>query len=305
MSTRAFTRFVFSPAATPDLPLLLESVGYNPNQEKIARPDGYPYYHWLQTAEGEGELTFGSGTVPLPPGSGMLLPPGMPHAYEAKRSSKWETYYLTFGGAAAGSILGAFGIREAALFRWEAEAPLTPLLGHLLNKLDSIQDLFGLETSTEVYRFLAVLSQFGQVSSSAVPRNMEKLGPLLAWMEREYGNPDVGLESLGGGGRDVGPASQQAVPANVRHRALQLPHPNAHPQSEGTFGQRTRRHRRRHRQQDGLPRCQPFRRDLSQAYGHDAPTVPPAALGTEFRLRQMGWRRMDAGRLYEKQYIFS
>ncbi|MCK8488059.1 AraC family transcriptional regulator [Paenibacillus sp. MBLB2552] len=196
MSSRAFTRFVFSPAATPDLPLLLESVGYNPNQEKIARPDGYPYYHWLQTAEGEGELTFGSGTVPLPPGSGILLPPDMPHAYEAKRSSNWETYYLTFGGAAAGSILAAFGIREAALFRWEAEAPLTPLLGQLLNKLDRIQDLFGLETSTEVYRFLAVLSQFGQVSSSAVPRNMEKLGPLLAWMEQEYGNPDIGLDTL-------------------------------------------------------------------------------------------------------------
>lgn len=196
MSSRAFTRFVFSPAATPDLPLLLESVGYNPNQEKIARPDGYPYYHWLQTAEGEGELTFGNGTVPLPPGSGMLLPPGIPHAYAAKRSTRWETYYLTFGGAAAGSILAAFGIREAALFRWEAEAPLTPLLGHLLNKLDRIQDLFGLETSTEVYRFLAVLSQFGQVSGSAVPRNMEKLGPLLAWMEQEYGNPDIGLDTL-------------------------------------------------------------------------------------------------------------
>ncbi|WP_068784817.1 AraC family transcriptional regulator [Paenibacillus phocaensis] len=196
MSSRAFTRFVFSPAATPDLPLLLESVGYNPNQEKITRPEGYPYYHWLQTAEGEGEITLGSGKVPLPPGSGMLLPPGMPHAYEAKRSPKWETYYLTFGGAAAGSILAAFGIREAALFRWEAEAPLTPLLGQLLNKLDRLQDFFGLETSTEVYRFLAVLSQFGQVSSSAVPRNMEKLGPLLAWMEQEYGNPDVGLDTL-------------------------------------------------------------------------------------------------------------
>ncbi|MGG1612819.1 AraC family transcriptional regulator [Paenibacillus sp. FSL K6-2441] len=214
MSSRAFTRFVFSPAATPNLPLLLESVGYNPNQEKIVRPDGYPYYHWLHTAEGEGELTFGSGTFLLQPGSGMLLPPGMPHAYQAKRSSTWETYYLTFGGAAAGSILAAFGIREAVLFRWEPEAPISPLLGHLLNRLDSIQDPFGLETSTEVYRFLAVLSQFGQVSSSAVPRIMEKLGPLLAWMEREYGNPNVGLDTLaevaGMSGRHLSKLFQQS-----------------------------------------------------------------------------------------------
>lgn len=196
MNPRAFTRFAFSPAATPDLPLLMESVGYNPHQEKITRPDGYPYYHWLQTAEGEGRISFGSGTVPLPPGSGILLPPGMSHAYEAKRGTSWKTYYVTFGGGAAAAILNAFGIQEAALFRWEPEAPLTPLLAELLNKLENTQDLFGLETSTEVYRFLGVLSKFGHVSNSAVPRNMEKLGPLLAWMEQEYGNPDIGLDTM-------------------------------------------------------------------------------------------------------------
>ncbi|MGG6313486.1 AraC family transcriptional regulator [Paenibacillus macerans] len=196
MSLRAFTRFVFSPAATPDLPLLVESVGYNPNQEKISRPNGYPYYHWLQTAEGEGRLTYGNGTVPLPPNNGVLLPPGMPHAYEARRGSGWETYYLTFGGAAANAILAAFGIQDAALFRWEPEAPVAPLLGNLLNRLDHTQDLFGLETSAEAYRFLGVLSKFGQVSNSAVPRNMAKLAPLLHWMEREYGNPDLGLDAL-------------------------------------------------------------------------------------------------------------
>lgn len=196
MSARAFTRFVFSPAANPDLPLLVESVGYNPHQEKITRPGGYPYYHWLQTEEGEGELTYGNETVQLPPGSGLLLPPGIPHAYEAKRSVDWETYYLTFGGAAAGAILAAFGIQDATLFRWEPEAPVAPLLGNLLGKLDHVQDLFGLETSAEAYRFLGMLSKFGQVSNSSVPRNMEKLAPLLHWMEREYGNPDIGLDNL-------------------------------------------------------------------------------------------------------------
>lgn len=215
MSARAFTRFVFSPAANPDLPLLVESIGYNPSQEKITRPNGYPYYHWLQTEEGQGLLTYGSESVVLSSGCGVLLPPGMPHAYEAKRGAGWATYYLTFGGAAAAAILSAFGIRDSALFRWDPEAPLAPILGEMLNKVGSGTDLFGLETSAGTYRFLGMLSKFGHASNMSVSRNMEKLAPLLHWMEQEYGNPDIGLEQLaqeiGMSGRHLSKLFQQTL----------------------------------------------------------------------------------------------
>ncbi len=44
-------RYTFS-SIEKTLPLFIESIGYNPQEEDFARPEGYPYYHWLQTLEG-------------------------------------------------------------------------------------------------------------------------------------------------------------------------------------------------------------------------------------------------------------
>lgn len=35
------------------LPLSLESIGNDWAQDDVARPDGYPYFHWLQTEQGK------------------------------------------------------------------------------------------------------------------------------------------------------------------------------------------------------------------------------------------------------------
>lgn len=196
MQAPAYRRFVFSPSGNQNLPLLMESIGYNPGQEKISRPEGYPCYHWIQTEAGEGRLVYGNESIQLQPGSGFLLPPGMPHAYQAVEGTTWRTFYLTFGGEAATSILSAFTIQEPALFRWEPDSPLTSLLGSMIEQLDTGTDLFGLDTSTEIYRFLGLLSKYGQASSISVTRNMEKVEPLLRWMEENYSNPDLGLNNL-------------------------------------------------------------------------------------------------------------
>jgi len=192
----SWRRFVFSPSGNPQLPIQVESVGCNPNQEKINRPEGYPCYHWLQTEDGEGVLSYGQGSFTLARGSGVLLPPGMPHAYESTGDTKWTTFYLTFGGEAAGAILSAFGIRESNFFRWEKDSPLAYFLGEMIESIGNGPDLFGLEASANAYRFLGLLSKFGQVSNSSVTRNMEKLAPLLRWMESNYDNADIGLDNL-------------------------------------------------------------------------------------------------------------
>ncbi|MNN11978.1 HTH-type transcriptional activator RhaS [compost metagenome] len=197
MQSQPYRRFVFSPSGNSHLPLLVESIGFNPNQETIERPEGYPWYHWIGTAEGEGRLLYGNELFTLPAGSGVLLPPGMPHSYSASNTNKnWETYYLTFGGNAASSILNGFAIRDTTYFRWESDSPILPLLASLINQLEQIPDLFGLETSTDTYRFLGLLSKYGQISNVSVTRNTEKLAPLIRWMEDHYGNPDIGLHDL-------------------------------------------------------------------------------------------------------------
>lgn len=196
MSISAYRRFVFPPSANPHLPLIVESVGCNPDQEKISRPEGYPCYHWLQTDEGEGRITYGNDTLALKPNSGILLPPGMPHSYEAIDQNKWSTYYITFAGEAAGAILSAYSIQEPARFDWEKESVLSTILADLVDQLQHGNDPFGLEVSSSAYRFLGLLSKFGQASRTPVTRSMEKLQPLLTWIDIHYCNPDTGLDTL-------------------------------------------------------------------------------------------------------------
>ena len=49
------------------LPLFAETIGYNPAQESITRPKGYPYYHWIQTVSGLGSIKFQNQKINLPP----------------------------------------------------------------------------------------------------------------------------------------------------------------------------------------------------------------------------------------------
>ncbi|WP_410513605.1 helix-turn-helix transcriptional regulator [Paenibacillus sp. BR2-3] len=189
-------RIVFTHEGGQNLPITLDSVGYNPEQEKISRPDGYPMYHWIQTAYGEGTIFFENKSLTLAEGSGVLLLPHIPHRYEAL-SGDWRTYYLTFGGCSAGHILESVGIQSSSFYRWESEAPLSNMLNNMLDWQDNHQDMFGLQASTDAYRFLLTLSKYGQLhNNTAISRNIDKLQPLLKWMDLNYGDSGIGLSDL-------------------------------------------------------------------------------------------------------------
>ncbi|MGP3786325.1 AraC family ligand binding domain-containing protein [Paenibacillus sp. 1A_MP2] len=91
------------------LPLYIESIGYNGNQESVSRPAGYPCYHWLQTVKGAGEFRFAGSTVLLGETSGILLPPNEPHEYVPSQG-EWQTLYITFGGAQCPAITESLGL---------------------------------------------------------------------------------------------------------------------------------------------------------------------------------------------------
>ncbi|WP_138493316.1 helix-turn-helix transcriptional regulator [Paenibacillus pinistramenti] len=191
-------RFVFTPAVGQSLPVAVESAGFNPDQEKISRPEGYPLYHWIQTAAGSGSITLGSETFSLPPGSGMLLFPNAAHAYRAE-DEPWRTLYLTFGGPAAAKIVASFGIQESAFFSWEEESGISDFLYGMLERLEAGEDTFGLEASADAYRFVGLLSKYGSLHhNKATAKNLEKLQPLLHWMDIHYCSPEVGLNDFAG-----------------------------------------------------------------------------------------------------------
>src|SRR4051812_28762602 len=93
------------PIPAESLPLQMETIGINPDQEPIIRPDGYPCFHWLQTLEGEGELVVQGKSHKLPERSGVLLHPNIEHSYSAKSSVVWKTVYVPFTGTQAASLV--------------------------------------------------------------------------------------------------------------------------------------------------------------------------------------------------------
>ncbi|SEU02568.1 AraC family transcriptional regulator [Paenibacillus sp. NFR01] len=197
MLTPGHRRIVFAQEDGHTLPVMLDNLGYNPQQEDISRPEGYYAFHWLQTAQGAGMIEFDNKKHALTPGSGVLLLPGTPHRYESVSSQPWETYYLTFAGGSAGQILESLGMLDNALYRWEQESPLTLMLKDMLDRYDLDSDILGIGASTEAYHFLLTLNKYGQWhKSSAISRNVDKLQPLLKWMDTVFADPDIGLDDM-------------------------------------------------------------------------------------------------------------
>ncbi len=188
-------RFQF-PIADRRLPLYVETSGRNHNQEKISRPVGYPCYHWLQTQEGEGIISFGGRTCSLPVHSGVLLFPGISHTYEAV-TAKWETLYLTFDGSLAAEILIKLGMERSASFQWAAVVPLSSALWELIEDMDEEGNLTGLDGSAHIFKLLTGLKKHALMDDRAsLSLHLERLGMVVNWLEHHYADPSIGLDHM-------------------------------------------------------------------------------------------------------------
>ncbi len=193
--TNPHRRF-FSELKDLQLPIHMESIGENPDQESIERPDGYPCYHWLQSVRGEGEFTFGGARYIVKPGSGVLLAPRDAHSYRPI-SGIWETTYLTFGGPQSLALLSTFGLSHSAYYEWDRDCELEFFAGSLLGQIRSNRDLSGLDTSADLYRFLTLLKKHGRVNNlPSLSHTVERLAPLMSFMEAHYDDPNIGLEDM-------------------------------------------------------------------------------------------------------------
>ncbi|TCN25425.1 AraC family transcriptional regulator [Mesobacillus foraminis] len=183
------------------LPLFAETIGFNPVQENIGRPNGYPYYHWIQTVSGAGSVLFQHQEFNLPPNNGVLLLPQMAHSYKSEpgEGAPWKTLYITFGGMMAKDILIALGLYQSAFFHWEQEAPLSTFITEVLKQSDEATDSFSIRASSNVYEFLLLLKKYGKTnkgSSLKETSSLVTLYSLIDWMKAELSNPDVGLDEM-------------------------------------------------------------------------------------------------------------
>ena len=189
-------RVVLSPLQNKPMPIYAESIGYNRNQERLSRPQGYPTYHWLQTISGEGSISIEGNTISLCENSGVLLSPHMTHSYQAITDT-WRTVYLTFGGRMVADLLEYIGLKTDAIYCWETESPINIHILDLVDQVKDTDDMFGIMTSTYVYQFLLTVNNYaGLQKNPDVSEKLELLQPLINWMMINISNPNIGVSEF-------------------------------------------------------------------------------------------------------------
>lgn len=176
-----------------NFPFTLESIGTNWYQEDIIRPNGYPYYHWLQTEKGLGEIQFADQKISLPAGCGILISPFYPHHYYRKSPDEWRTSFVTISGKFSNQISEILKhenylfIPDAHYFKsWTED-----MLLHCQKR-----DYSSLDYSVACYDFLLHLKQ----KLTVEPQTENKLyttylKPAIAFIETHFAE-DFSIEEL-------------------------------------------------------------------------------------------------------------
>lgn len=170
------------------LPLALESIGHHWPEDHVERPQGYPYYHWLQTETGVGVVAIEQRTFLLKPGQGVLIRPFVAHQYWAQQP--WQTRFATFNGRLEPNINQIVG--EAPFIRSEdqkffsfsewIDQTIAAYLNHSLDQQSA---------SVTVYQFLLALSQHyprADVKNDQ-PRYREFVLPTIKKIETDFAQP--------------------------------------------------------------------------------------------------------------------
>ncbi len=167
------------------LPFVLATIGYDWPQENIKRPDGYPWYQWIQCLSGRGELTVGGARTDVGPGDGFFLMPDEAHEYRSL-SGDWITDWMGFGGSAVRDVLDFAGIRSSGV---RAISDLWRLKTLLRETYEAARDDSAIAfhgTSLLVYETLLALKvALEPKTRNAEPRHA-KLRPVLQHIRLNY-----------------------------------------------------------------------------------------------------------------------
>ncbi|WP_245308203.1 AraC family transcriptional regulator [Halalkalibacter urbisdiaboli] len=177
------------------LPLFVESVGYNTQELDFSRPGGYPYYHWLQTVEGEGRFSFDGQEYILSKGRGILLKPFTPHTYFSK-SKVWSTMYVTFGGQSVVSILESLKMDVSTFYTDLGDIQSEEIITDMLMKIESDSEFSKLDLSIYLYKFLVKLRKYGKMNNQpSLSHLYDKVRHIVEWLETSYGE-DITLDDM-------------------------------------------------------------------------------------------------------------
>lgn len=178
-----------------ELPFHLVGAGCDFYQYSIDRPFGYPAYQWIQTISGAGVLEIMNEKIPVPQGHGMLLYPGVPHAYHAMEDP-WNVHWITINGYHIENMLHYMGIRKSGVFAVSEPPVLESHIRKALQTLSIHSEMTGLDGSVIAYQLLIYLYKYvvnDEKESHGL--NSKRLMLVITQIEKELGTP-LSIEQL-------------------------------------------------------------------------------------------------------------
>lgn len=104
--------FLLAESVGPDapLPLYVRCVGSH-EQKRLERPDGYPAHQLFLSRNGRGTFHIDGGAeFTLDPGTALLLPAGIGHAYRPDDADEvWDLGFVAFHGPVSAALLEQMG----------------------------------------------------------------------------------------------------------------------------------------------------------------------------------------------------
>lgn len=182
-------RKMIFPIITDDikkLPFYVTSIGAVQSQEPVARPEGYPSYHFLYTTAGKGKLMLGGNEFVIAENAGFFFYPHVPHEYYST-GSHWSTCWVTFEGHGIQRLLNMMKIDKYKVFSITDMELLERMHMEIYNAASADYPSKGYECSGSLYRFLLELRSCTNLwDSEQRAGNYKKLQPVLAFIENNY-----------------------------------------------------------------------------------------------------------------------
>ncbi|CAM3038214.1 AraC family transcriptional regulator [Lactiplantibacillus plajomi] len=142
---------------TANLPLRFYDIGTDWDQHKVYRPNGFDYFHWLQTDTGTGILSIGNQQIKLGPGQGFLMRPNIPHSFFPDSSlTAWKTSFLTFEGVAAEDMVTFLNLNDFQIYD-QLDEPLAHYLQQKFPIFYKTDLAATFQQSSAIYNFLLLL----------------------------------------------------------------------------------------------------------------------------------------------------
>lgn len=175
-------------------PFTFDSLGNHWEQDRVSRPKGYPFYHYLQTETGIGKVEAAGKTYYLRENEGILLAPFLRHSYE-KETSQWYTMFATFTGTIESSIARMTGGRQVILIEQEQGARIAALLNDCVRRSE-IRPADAKQLSIDCYSLLiSFVEGIHSHKGEDDPLYLNYVKPVIEEIERNY-SAELTVEKL-------------------------------------------------------------------------------------------------------------